>query len=274
MIASCVCASTAWAQQPPQGGSRVAEAQRHIAAGMTLFRGHDYSGAIHEFELANAAAPSPDLWYNIARARELASDYAGAIADYRRYLRDKVDPPDRAEVEAKIRQLEILAEQRRRAALRQAEGATLRVNVEGSPPGLRLTLDEREAPSSMLMVPSPVAAGEHVVAVSADAMQPWRARVRVRPNEPAVVFVALTPATRYVTRARSHWVSGILAGLAGASLLASAGVGLAGLTDGNPRGSDLTTTSDTLLGVGCALAVGAAVAFLIERSSAATVVAR
>lgn len=257
------------------GATRVTEAQQHLTAAMAAFRTHDYSTSIHEFELAIRAAPNADLWYNLARARELSGDAEGAIGDYRRYLRDKVDPPDAEVVQRHIGELQSLAEHQAAARRRQAEGARVRFQVEGATAqrSAQLFLDGAEVSLAALTDPLRVTPGEHDVQVTAEGAQAWRARVRVRDGETATVFATLTAATRYATRPVPHVASAILAGLGLVSFGVAAYFGVeAGSSRcrGCPEQVNAASRSDILLGVGASLAVGAAVAFFLERASGRT----
>jgi hypothetical protein len=198
----------------PASTSRVDEARRLIAEGVRCFRANDYAGAVRAFSSANAAVPSPDLWYNIARAREMAQEYAGAVEDYRRYLRDKIDAPDRAEVERRIADLERLAEIQRAARLRRDQRATLRFFVEGvGAEGARFTMDGAPVARGAALSPQEVPVGEHRVEVRAPGALEWVARVRVREGEAMGVYARLAAATRYETRPMPHIASGVLGGL-------------------------------------------------------------
>lgn len=259
------------------GESRIAEAQRHITEGFQRFRQRDYSGAIREFELANGAVPTPELWFNIARAREMLTDYRGAVDDLRRYLRDKVDPPDRPQVERHIAELERLDEIRRASQARQAVGQTLRVEVEGDAATSTVSLDGRAQGASAFATPSSTTVGVHRVEVTRPGMQPWVARVRVRAGEAAAVFANPARATVYRTRPAPHVASAVLGGLGLAALGVSGYFAVRAATAGC-SGCDAqweaAGRSDVLLGAGAALAVGAAVAFFIERASGVTVTQR
>ncbi|MDO9018835.1 MAG: hypothetical protein Q8S73_22520 [Deltaproteobacteria bacterium] len=258
-------------------GSRIDEAQRHIAAGLQQFRQRDYSAAIHEFELANAAVPTPELWFNMARAREMLLDYRGAVDDLRRYLRDKVDPPDRAEVERHITELERLDEIRRAALARQAVGQTLRVAVEGDVVATRVVLDGRPQRAAALASPASIAEGTHRVEVLRPGMQPWVAQVRVRAGESAAVFSNPARSTVYRTRPAPHIASAVLGGLGLVSLGVSGYFAIRAAGEdcnGCSAQWDAADRSDILLGTGALLAVGAAVAFFVERASSTTVTQR
>ncbi|MDB4930494.1 MAG: Thiol-disulfide isomerase [Myxococcaceae bacterium] len=263
------------AQSDAPAGSRVDEAQRHIAEGLQRFRQRDYSAAIQEFELANAAVPTPELWFNIARAREMLLDYRGAVDDLRRYLRDKVDPPDRAEVERHIVELERLDEIRRAAQSRQAVGQTMRVEVEGG--AATVVLDGRAQSAAALATPVATGEGSHRVEVLRPGMQPWVAQVRVRAGESAAVFSNPAASTVYRTRPAPHVASAILGGLGVVAFGVSAYFGVRAATeDCNACDArwNAADRSDLLLGTGALLAVGAAVAFFVERASSTTVTQR
>jgi len=258
----------------PPGTSRVDEARRLIAEGVRCFRAHDYAGAVRAFSAANAAVPSPDLWYNIARAREMAQEYAEAVADYQRYLRDKIDAPDRAEVERRIADLGRLAEIQREARLRRDQRATLRFFVEGhGAEGASFALDGAELARDAALSPREVSVGEHRVRVWAPGAMDWVSRVRVREGEAMGVYARLWPATRYVTRPAPHIASAILGGLSlvAVGVAAYYGVQAAG-EDCDRCGAQLDQAhrSDVALGVGGGLALGAVVAYFIERGASRT----
>lgn len=265
------------AASPAPPGSRIDEAQRHIAAGLQQFRQRNYSAAIHEFELANSAVPTPELWFNMSRAREMLLDYRGAIDDLRRYLRDKVDPPDSAQVEGHIVELERLDEIRRASLARRALGQTMRVAVEGDPGTTTVLLDGRALPGAALASPMPTSEGSHRIEVLRPGAQPWVAQVRVRVGESAAVFADPVRATVYRTRPAPHIVSAVLGGLGLAAFGVSGYFAIrASGEDCNSCSArwDAAQRSDILLGTGALLAAGAAVAFFVERASSTTITQR
>lgn len=262
---------------PAPTGSRIDEAQRHIAGGLDAFRRRDFRAAIHEFELANTAVPTPELWFNISRAREMLLDYRGAIDDLRRYLRDKVDPPDRAQVEQHIADLERLDDIRRASLSRRAGGQTIRLEIEGGAAGSTVRIDGRPEPAAGLATPQLIAEGTHRVEVDRAGMQPWVAQVHVRSGEDAAVFASLRPLTVYRTRPARHIASAVLGGLGVAALGVGGYFAIASATAGCEGCSaqwDAAHRSDILLGTAAALGVGALVAFFVERASATTVTQR
>ncbi|MEZ4392556.1 MAG: TonB-dependent receptor [Polyangiales bacterium] len=87
-----------------------AEARRHFRAGISLVRERRFVEAIEEFQSAYRILPNVNVLFNIARAYSDAGDVERALDFYGQYLQG--DVPDRAEVEATVRELQ----QRLRAA--------------------------------------------------------------------------------------------------------------------------------------------------------------
>jgi hypothetical protein len=195
---------------------------------LDLFSHHQYRPAIRQFELAHRAAPSADLLYNVARSHELLSEYAEAADSYEHYLRDKVNAPDRAELETHIRELRDLDRRQREAATRQNAPTLLSVQVDR--PGAELLLDDRSVGMSPLARPLEIATGVHTLAVRAAGFQLWRAEIRARQAETANAIVTLQPATEYLTQPPAHVLSYILGGLGIATIGASVGLGIYGAT--------------------------------------------
>lgn len=82
--------------------------RQHYERGRALVKLGDHRGAIREFEQAYQANPKPNLLYNIAQQHRILSE-AGALEEMRlsvdffeRYLREKPNAEDRAQVEGHI----------------------------------------------------------------------------------------------------------------------------------------------------------------------------
>lgn len=85
------------------GGSSPEEAARaHFEAGQSLYMQDQYEAAIEAFRAAYAAFPAPDYLYNIAVSYERLHQYSLAADYFERYLREKADAPDAAEVRRRI----------------------------------------------------------------------------------------------------------------------------------------------------------------------------
>src|SRR4051812_36896889 len=125
------------------------QAKEHYKKGTKLYDLGKYDEAIKEFEAAYEVKDEPVLLYNIAQAYRLDNKYAEALRFYRNYLRkyvskNKKDPPNKTEVEAKIADMENLIAQQNRVAT--------------APPADTLTPGQRpptSGPSSPVTTPPP-----------------------------------------------------------------------------------------------------------------------
>jgi|ERR1700674_305373 len=87
------------------------EARRHFVMGSTLAENAktaaDFSKVVSEFKQAADLAPQlPQARYNLAKAREAAGDYSGAIADLKIYQQFKLSESEARNVQDKIYALE------------------------------------------------------------------------------------------------------------------------------------------------------------------------
>lgn len=98
---AAIAARVAWADDP---GLR--EAKLHFERGEKLYALTRFSEAIDEYQKAFDAEPLPDFLFNIGQCYRNLGDYDSAIFSYRKYLTLAQDPPNRAQVEQLIRDLE------------------------------------------------------------------------------------------------------------------------------------------------------------------------
>jgi tetratricopeptide (TPR) repeat protein len=119
-------ASIAHAQAPaptggaPAGGAPVdpkAEAKARYEKGQTHYNLGEFDQAIVEFKAAYNLSSAPGLLFNIAQSYRLKKDYEQASYFYKTYLRLKPDAKNRADVEARIAEMEkLVADQKALAA--------------------------------------------------------------------------------------------------------------------------------------------------------------
>ncbi|HXI60194.1 MAG TPA: tetratricopeptide repeat protein, partial [Polyangia bacterium] len=89
-----------------------AAAREHYQKGTAFFDLGKYQDAIKEFEAAYEAKNDPAFLYNLAQSYRLAGNPEQALRFYRTYLRKNPKPPNRADIEEKIAQLEKLVDQK------------------------------------------------------------------------------------------------------------------------------------------------------------------
>jgi len=81
-------------------------AQKHFEKAQKLFNLGKFDAALTEYEAAYEAKPLGDFLYNIAQCYRNLEDYDRAIFSFKKYLKEKPDAEDRAQVEKFIDELE------------------------------------------------------------------------------------------------------------------------------------------------------------------------
>ncbi len=256
----------------PENATAAQDARRHFTEGMAHYASRRFREAIHAFELAAERVPSADLWFNIARAHEQLDEHAPAADFYRRYLRDRVDPPDREAVERRVALLDERVEAER--AARRALPTTGTLRVEASLPGAEVQIDARSVGRTPLSAPLALAPGSHALEILRPGALPFRSEVRVDAGVTTSAYADLLPATEYrALRGTPVW-AWVVGGLGVASLGTSLGFGIVAL--GQQGDGDLDAArrsalvSDVFLGGGLALALGATLLYLLEGRSVGT----
>ena len=105
VVATLCCPAAARAQAPDPG--RDAEARLHFATGRDAFSRGDFATAVTEFERAYALSRRAQLLYNIGTTYERLHRWEEARSALQRYLDAVADAPDRAEVEGRIRIIDV-----------------------------------------------------------------------------------------------------------------------------------------------------------------------
>jgi len=83
-------------------------ARAAYAAGVKAYQLEAYDDAVRHFTVAYQLDPRPALLHSIARAHDTRGDLPRARDFYRRHLAEDPDSPRRAEVEARLRELDDL----------------------------------------------------------------------------------------------------------------------------------------------------------------------
>ncbi len=157
-----------------------ATAREAYGRGQTHLEAGEFEQAEAAFMEAYGAVPNPVVLIGVAHARERGGNAVGAVESYERYLTERADAPDRAEVEQSIAEL-------------RARPATL--VLTSTPPGAAITIDEvarEEVTPAEVEVPP----GDHTVALTLEGHEPVTETVTVtfgERHEVAPAFVALPP---------------------------------------------------------------------------------
>lgn len=172
------------------------EARAGFREALEHFTHRRYREALRGFERVHRLAPSADLWFNIARCHEELGNPELAAEHLRRYLRDRVDAPDRSEVERRIEGL--VAEARGRAAIAgRPQTGSLRILTAGD--ASRVSVDGRHLSRTVLSDAVVMPPGDHRVDVTLEGRVPFRARVSVYPRALTRAHVEQPPLTTYET---------------------------------------------------------------------------
>lgn len=112
--------ATAMAQPKPTPGATKTEDQKKTEAkalydkGITHYNLGEFDPAIAAFREAYAISSAPGLLFNIAQSFRLKKDYEQASYFYATYLRLKPDATNRADVEARIAEMNTMLEQQKK----------------------------------------------------------------------------------------------------------------------------------------------------------------
>jgi len=102
-------ASAAFAQKhkkDPEQEKRDLEARDHYEKGLTHYNLGEFDPAVEEFKKAYELSNAPGLLFNIAQVYRAKEDFKQALYFYRTFLRLQPDAPNRADVDARIADLE------------------------------------------------------------------------------------------------------------------------------------------------------------------------
>ncbi|MFK7988889.1 MAG: PEGA domain-containing protein [Sandaracinaceae bacterium] len=252
----------------PEDMERAQTARRQFMSGLEAFQEHRYRDAIQAFTLAAQLVPSADLWYNIARAHEELSEYEESIDFYQRYLRDRVDPPDRARLEQHIEAL------RERAAARggpdQPTEGVLRLTANRA--DSTVTLDGASAGTAPWDAPRSIEAGRHRLALDRDGYIPFRSEVNVEAGMTTAAYADLVPETRYRAIRSDRIFTWVAFGFGVASLGVSIGLGVEALSrqDNLDDARTWAAFSDGMLGASIGFGVLGAILYFVEGRSIGT----
>jgi tetratricopeptide (TPR) repeat protein len=227
----------------PEAAAKEKEAREHYIQGMRHFDLGEVDEAVKEYRAAYQNSAAPGLLFNIAQAYRTKKDYENALQFYKNYLRLQPRAPNRADVEARVVEMEKMVAEQAQMEKERPHGVI--------PP----TRDGEETPEAhpAVAVPTP--------------------SVAVAP--PAPRFLSTTGGRATVALAALTGVSALTAAVLGGVALSArndyrSGCGR-GLCDDAlyDRAHQLAIGSDVLWGITAASAVAALTVGLLTRSSLA-----
>jgi hypothetical protein len=214
-------------------------------AGVKLFQTQDYHGALEKFREADAAAHSPAIIYNEARALEKLDLPQRAVDTYEAYVGEAGEAGE-------FTQAAVIA-------IAQIKARSTKLSIESTPPGAQVTLDD-EALSARTPITVLVARGSHRVSIALDDWREVRSYdapgagatgqlvfVRSAPSKPAAVAAPPRPVPPPAPRVEPH-PDGLVLG-AGISLSAYRFFGKASESSSMTRTTADSTPGGLVLGL-------------------------
>jgi hypothetical protein len=111
MILLSLLPVAAQAQRTPDD---VVSARQHYTRGKRFYDVGRFADAAREYEAAYEAKDDPALLFNLGQAHRLAGNSTAALLAYKAYLRNVPQAPNRAEVEARVRELQTIVDEQAR----------------------------------------------------------------------------------------------------------------------------------------------------------------
>jgi tetratricopeptide (TPR) repeat protein len=226
----------------PEAAAKEKEARDHYTQGMRHFDLGEIDEAVTEFKLAYQISAAPGLLFNIAQAYRTKKDYEQALQFYKNYLRLQPRAHNRADVEARVAEMEKMVEEQARMQKEKPVGVI--------PPAAH----EGEEPEPVAPTPAPA----EIVKAS---------------PPPAPRFLSTTGGKVTVALAVIAGVAAITGGALGGVALATRNDYHAGCQRGAcddntyNRAHGTAIGADVLFGVTAAAAVGSLVVGLLTRSA-------
>jgi tetratricopeptide (TPR) repeat protein len=144
-------------------------ARRHFQRGLTHYDAGEYQEALTEFDAVKRFHDSPALDYNIARCYDRLERYPEAVAAYERYVTQKPDASDAAEIRERITTLRKRLPPPPQAHPQPAPAATPAVVPAAPAPAAAASAspDEGARPRSTRRYIAPIAVGAGAVVAAA-----------------------------------------------------------------------------------------------------------
>ncbi len=127
VLSAAAATGAAQAQPAPSANDQIA--REHFVRGRDAFSQGDFATAAREFLQAYELSRRPQLLYNIGTAYERLHNWNEANMAFHRYLDEVPGAPDRAEVEARVRMIEVELQHQSTALQTPEQSSNTRVVV-------------------------------------------------------------------------------------------------------------------------------------------------
>lgn len=174
------------AQTAPTDAQR-ARAREHYGEGQAHFDAGRFEDARAAFEAAYREVPNPVVLLGVASAEERLGRLLDAARTLRRYLRERVDAPDREAIAERIATLDPSG-----ATAEEASPAPSSIRVTSSPEGAEIALDG-QATGRVTPTELTVAPGEHTITLTLDGHESISETIVIVSGETSEWAPTLTP---------------------------------------------------------------------------------
>jgi hypothetical protein len=153
--------ASATVRAEPNSSANLSDAQALFKRAIERLEAGDFAAACPMFEASFASTPSVGAKLNVARCHERDGALATAFRDYQRALELSRDTKDEA------RRATIVEVVDKAVSALEPRLPRMRVSVPSPPPGLRMTRDGADLPSTLLDQEVPLDPGQHELRASA-----------------------------------------------------------------------------------------------------------
>ena len=149
-----------------------AQAKKHYVRGMAHYNLDEFDRAIEEFEAGYRLKPDPVFLYNVAQCYRRWKKPEQALDFYEKYLRQAHEPPNRAEVQQRIRDLRKLLKDAGKVESTQPTGPLPPAGEHVEEPKPTPTVDETAPTTTPTATPAPTNTAEPTTGATTPTTSP------------------------------------------------------------------------------------------------------
>jgi hypothetical protein len=167
---------------PAGDAAALDEAKRHFTQGVALYNDGNFNAALAEFDAANKAHKSPGFLYNIGLTQKALFRYSESIDSLTRYLDEAQREPGKPLSSERVNEVKQL--------INEMKALLADVALGVDPDGAQVIVDGRVFGNSPLSGMR-LAAGHHVLELSADGYKPARREIDLTAGAPLALTIKL-----------------------------------------------------------------------------------